>query len=126
MIIFDTDPCEPEAPPFPPDIPAATLLRSCALEAERQARLLGELDSTLGAAILGLGTAPDADRIARLRSVMITDLQIADRLRQESEGLAHALDLVAAAPSLSDRVKVDALLARIPNAALRNRLLSHG
>lgn len=126
MIVFDTDPFELAVPPFPPDIPAATLLRSCAIEAERQARLLGELDSTLGAAILGLGTAPDAERIARLRSVMISDLQLADRLRQESEGLARALDLVAAAPSLSDRVKVDAILARIPNAALRKRLLSQG
>ncbi len=126
MIIIETDQPEKFAEDLPPDITVAALLRSCAKEADRQARLVADLDRTLGSALLGLGTAPDQTSITRLRAALIGDLQLADRLRQESEGLARALRLLTAAKTLSDRLEVAEVLAIVPNGALRHRLLAPG
>ncbi|MBW7921842.1 MAG: hypothetical protein H3C51_07055 [Rubellimicrobium sp.] len=87
MIFADDDPVDPAAAlPWGAPADRRTLLAACADEARHLARALAGLDHALGRA-LASGAGPPAAA------------QALDRLRQEAEGLADVLALVAAGPA---------------------------
>lgn len=80
----DTGPQPPRSgPPVAPPT-AGAMLAACAAEAGHLARALAGLDQAMSAALAGVARAPP-------------ELQRVDLLRQEAEGLAATLALVAAA-----------------------------
>lgn len=139
MFILDDETEADEAPDLPTEIEPAALLAACAAEAERQAEGLRQLDAALGAALAlarqpaadgdlntgpsGAGAADGATHARALISALMSDLQKADRLRQEAEGLARALALLAGRPRSAGRVKADQVRSCTPVVALQNRLL---
>lgn len=108
----------------PSEIMARDLLANCASELRRQAGAMRSLDAALGA-VLNLCRAAldpaeaDAQMIAGLRM----DLQMADQLRQEGEGVAKALDLLAGVESLAAAIRSDAVCACTPLRDLQDRLM---
>lgn len=110
---------------LPSEVDPATLLAACAAEAERQAEGLRDLDAALGAALVmarrPIGDATDA---RALMSALAADLQKADRLRQEAEGLARALALLAGRPKSAGNLKAEQVRGCTPILALQHRLLA--
>lgn len=124
-MIFVGDDAEWRRPAAAPsEITARDLLANCASELRRQAGAMQSLDAALGAILNlcrnALGPAEaDAQMIAGLR----TDLQMADQLRQEVEGVAKALDLLVGVESLAAAIRSDAVCACTPLMDLQNRFL---
>lgn len=122
MFIDEPAPSDPDGTTVTA-IPARLLLASCAREAARQARQIALMDEAFGTALAparsgGQGT-PNSDALFHaLRS----RLQEIDRLRQEAQGLADVLHLLAAAPTETD-VPTDRIRACTPLVALRDRLV---
>lgn len=111
--------------PAPPVIAAQDLLLACAGEAARQAAAIARLDATIGAVLLQLRAAPQASVGAKgLVAAFGSALQEADLLRQESAGLARALELLCAAGMQPKPVDIAALRACAPTRALQARLLA--
>lgn len=127
MIVIGPDHVVAEAA-LPTRIGAADLLAACAAEAGRQAATMSELDTALGTALQMLramiASGEEGRGRATLVSALIADLQMADRLRQESEGLARALEMLAGLSSLNDQVPAEDIRACTPFAALQERLLA--
>lgn len=92
---------------------AGELLAACAIEAERQANALVQVDRALGEALLG--GSPDTD---------LRTLQLIDLIRQELSGLSGVLQLVAEEGSPENIIDVERLTARVPVAAQLDRLMS--
>lgn len=126
MILDEAEEYAPAARDLPDTIATGDLLAACAVEAARQAQAFGGLDSSLSKAVALLRAAmSDKSQIDRSSlSVLIRDLQMADRLRQESEGLARTLALLAATPASMDRVSAADLRACTVLQALHLRLLT--
>lgn len=105
-------------------IPARALLRACAQEAERHARQIAFLDEAFGTAIAPAETSDDMPpQPDRLLQVLHRRLQQIDSLRQEAQGLAAILHLLASAPMEMD-VPTDCIRTCTPLVALRDRLMS--
>lgn len=125
-MFIDDDPLDAAETVTPTDeIGAGALLAACVAEAERQAAALHQLDAALGAALV-MARRPPGNAVdgAALISALAADLQQADRLRQESEGLARALALLARLPPPSGTVRADEVRRCTPFVALQQRLLS--
>lgn len=131
MFVDDDHDTPPEDIALPVEIEAASLLAACAAEAERQSEGLRQLDAALGAALVlaqrpvGSPHGPNATESRALISALAADLQQADRLRQEAEGLARALALLANRPKGAGRLTADQIRRCTPILALQRRLLSH-
>ncbi|MEI6800833.1 MAG: hypothetical protein WCO04_16710 [Pseudomonadota bacterium] len=122
-MLFDDDPGGVSTPdPMPPHVTADALLAACAHEAAGQAQALHRLDAALGRAVAmarnGMGDG------AALIAALTADLQNADRLRQEAEGLARALNLLATVQMRDHRLTVDQVRGCTPFVALQRRLLA--
>ena len=126
MILDDADDAGPPERDLPDSIGAATLLAACATEAARQARAFGALDRSLGQAVGLLRAAmsgkPEVDPAGL--SALMRDLQMADSLRQDSEGLARTMALLVGLSALTDRVSAADLRACTVVHALYLRLLT--
>jgi hypothetical protein len=113
MILDDPDDAGSPERDLPDSIAAGALLAACAIEAARQAQAFGTLDRSLGQAVGLLRAAmagnPEVDPAGL--SALIRDLQMADGLRQDSEGLARAIALVSGSSALTDRVSAEDLRA---------------
>lgn len=122
-MLFDDDPGGVAAPdPMPLHVTADALLAACATEAAGQAQALHRLDAALGRAVtLARNGAGDG---AALVAALTADLQHADRLRQEAEGLARALTLLAAVPMHDHHLTADQVRGCTPVVALQRRLLA--
>lgn len=108
----------------PEDIGAQALLVACATEAARQARAMNQLDAVLGDALQTMSGAPHpVTSSPSSLSALIGGLQSADRLRQEIEGLAGVLELLASLDTLAVVIRAEQVRARTPLAALQQRLL---
>lgn len=125
MIVVDAGPEGVAIPDLPDRIAGADLLSACAAEAGRQAAALAELDIAIGLALAALraaetGAPTDPALVPRL----VRDLQLADRLRQESLGLARVLALLAAQPSPGDWLATPEVRDQAGLGGLQGRLLS--
>ncbi|OYU19954.1 MAG: hypothetical protein CFE34_02415 [Rhodobacteraceae bacterium PARR1] len=125
-MLFADDPGGTPLPdPLPADVRADDLLATCAAEAARQAQALHRLDAALGQT-LAMVRAAAGQADAGLVSALTADLQQADQLRQEAEGLAQALALLASLPRRPHLLTADQVRACTPIVALQRRLLSGG
>lgn len=122
-MLFDDDPGGASATdPLPTHVTADALLGACAREAAGQAQAIHQLDAALGRAVTMVrGQAGDR---AALIAALTADLQQADRLRQEAEGLARALRLLATVPMHDHRLTADQVRGCTPFVALQMRLLA--
>ena len=122
-MLFDDDPGV-AAPPdlLPSHVSADALLAACVRAASGQAQALHKLDMALGQAVTmarhGVGDG------AALIAALTADLQQADRLRQEAEGLARALHLLATVPMQGHQLTADQVRGCTPVASLQRRLLT--
>ena len=123
MFVDDQTADEPDVPYAPCQIDARQLLRACAAEAERQAAGMTQLDAALGTAV---AMARQQTQAAALVSALMTDLQKADLMRQELEGLSRALALVIAVPTLTTMVPAQSIEGCTPLLAMQQRLLRSG
>jgi hypothetical protein len=122
-MLFDDDPGGAAPPdPLPSHVSADVLLVACARVAAGQAQALNRLDAALGLAVTMArhGVGDSADLIAALTA----DLQQTDRLRQEAEGLARALHLLATVPMQGHQLTADQVRGCTPVASLQRRLLA--
>lgn len=125
MILIGTEDHGREGSVLPDVIAASALLEACAAEVRRQAADLAALDRALGVALAHLrrsDTPPLLDG-AHL-SVVMRELQGLDRLRQESEGLARTMALLARVQDLSQGISAQDLRGCTVMAALHARLLA--
>lgn len=107
------------------EIAVADLFAACSDELRRQALALGRLDAALGEALLAIRRQPPgADPGGPVSPALLSELQQADRLRQEAEGLARVLDLIVGGATLSGTVPSDRVRACSPLADLQDRLLA--
>ena len=124
MFVDEVHPAPVEEFHLPAEIEPAALLAACAAEAGRQAEGLRQLDAALGAAlVLAQRPAADPAEARVLISALAADLQQADRLRQEAEGLARALALLSDRPKGAGRLTADQVRGCTPILALQRRLL---
>lgn len=125
MIVIgnEADTARPVAAPS--YIIARDLLATCASEIRRQAAAMQSLDTALGAVLDMYRHAPSRkmDEKKHMTATLIADLQRADRLRQEVEGVARALDLLVAAESLATVIASDSVRDCTPLMDLQDRLL---
>jgi len=99
---------------------ARQLLLACVAEAQRQAAGMAQLDAALGAAV---AMARHPANATALVSALMTDLQKADLMRQELEGLSRALSLLVAVPTLNTVVSARGIQGCTPLLAMQQRLL---
>lgn len=121
--LADHPPCDDEE-----EVTAAAVLRSCAEEATRQAGAIARMDEAFGLALMagqsteldvpGPGPGPGMTR------TLAASLQQVDRLRQEAEGLARVLSLLAQLPPRRTTLLPAELRACTPLVALQHRLLA--
>lgn len=100
---------------------ARDLLATCVKEMSRQAAAIADLDAALGDVLMALRHAPGANPALSGRD--ITALQGADRIRQEIEGIARALELILKAGSLNAGIEGRHVRSCTPVAALQDRLM---
>jgi hypothetical protein len=125
MIFIDAEDSAATATELPAAIGMADLLAACAAEAARQAATLAELDTAIGATLELLRSADTAGSTdPTVVSMLARELQMADLLRQESEGLARVLALVSDGRGLSDQVSGAEIGACVRLGALQARMLT--
>lgn len=111
--MFEDDGTPDPAPT--PTVPTASsvqdLLAACAAEAKRQAAAMEDLDGFVGAILMCGAEAADPKALQRL-----------DLLRQEADGLARVLQLVASLTEHGTMVDGTAVTACLPLAAQRARI----
>ena len=122
MFVVEEQTPRTAADPPPEEMTAAALLSACAREAMRQADGLRRLDAALGAA-LALARPPTGVEVGPLVTALTADLQQADRLRQEVEGLARTLALLSSVSTCEGVVSAAQIRGCTPVAELQNRLL---
>lgn len=105
-----SDPAPTEAP-LPEARSVQDLLIACAAEAKRQAGAVQDLDGFVGSVLMGGAAAADPQALQRL-----------DLLRQEADGLARVLQLVAAQAGHGTMIDGRAVMACLPLAAQRARI----
>ncbi len=121
-MLFADDPGGTLQPdPWPPDVTAGDLLATCAAEAARQAQALHRLDTALAQTMAVLRAGPGEAAVIRN---LTAELQQADQVRQEAEGLARALALLARLPPRPERLSADQVRACTPFVALQRRFLT--
>lgn len=124
MIVIGADDVEC-ALSLPESILARKLLSACAAEMRYQSAAMNALDIALGEMLLSLRQAADgAGGEPRLPSALLRHLQRADHTRQEVEGIAQALSLLASTGSLDDILPSDLVRDCSPVVALQRRLLA--
>lgn len=108
------------------EIMARDLLAGCAREIRQYAGAMQGLDTALGAVLdrLRSGPGPTTDRPAMMSPDLMADLQRADRLRQELEGVAKALELLVTVNSMETGIPSQAVRVCTPLLELQDRLLS--
>ena len=106
------------------NISTRLLLAACAREADRQARKIAHLDMAFGQALEARRCGDlQSTPLASLPRTLAVNLQQIDRLRQEMQGLANVLDLLAHVPSMDGDLRSDLIRTCTPLVALRDRLL---
>ena len=120
MIFIGNSPDAPVSLPPDQDIAMADLLSACASELRHQAIAMATLDTALGG-ILDLWRAGER---RDLHPALLRDLQRADHLRQETEGLARVLDMLVQAGPSTDPIRSAAIRACTPLLAQQDRLLA--
>jgi hypothetical protein len=109
----------PDPVPTAPTVASASsvhdLLAACAAEAKRQAAAMEDLDGLVGDVLMRGAEAADPHALQRL-----------DLLRQEADGLARVLQLVASLAERGTKVDGTAVTACLPLAAQRARISAHG
>lgn len=111
MIIDDHSAGGPEEPLTGQRLTAADILAACVVEADRHAKALARMDTTVGAALENGQVAIDHKT-----------LQALDLLRQEADGLARVLHLVTSMPSTGSVIDAASIMRCAPLAAQRARL----
>jgi hypothetical protein len=111
LIIDDHSAGRPEEHPTGPRRTAAEILAACVLEADRHAKALARMDTTVGAALEAGQAAIDHKT-----------LQALDLLRQEADGLARMLHLATSMPSTDAVIDAASIARCVPLAAQRARL----
>jgi hypothetical protein len=99
----------------PSEKPVHDLLAACAAEATRQAAAMRDLDGFVGDLLMRGAAAADPQALQRL-----------DLLRQEADGLARVLQLVASQAERNTMVDGTAVTACLPLAAQRARISAAG
>lgn len=123
IVICDAQNTQPDAP-ADRGIAAQDLLFACATEMRRQAAEMAALDAALGRLLeLWNGSASQPGAQPGLLPSHLRDLQKADQLRQESEGLATILDLLAQAGGSLTTIRFEAIRAGTPLRDQQTRLL---
>jgi hypothetical protein len=113
LIVDDGEQQAAAGAPDPRAPSAREMLGACVREAERHADALGSLDAAVGR-ILATGTV----------ATELGALQGLDLLRQEAEALSRVLRLVATADGPDQPLDAQDLVACVPVAAQRARLMS--
>jgi hypothetical protein len=109
----------------PSEIVARDLLAACASEMRRQAGAMASLDTALGGVLdMFRGSSDPAGAKAQMSPALLAELQRADQLRQEMDGVARVLELLAGVESLILAVGSETVCACTPLTDLRGRLLS--
>ena len=110
---------------MPSEVTAQELLVACAAAMRRQAEGMGKMDVALGRVLEHLrAQAVSTGAASPIFTDVLVDLQRADQLRQEAEGLAKVLELVVRFGTVEGLVPTDALRACTPLAELQERLLA--
>ena len=125
-MFIDDDPRDAlAATDMPTRITARDLLLACASEAWRQSAAAARLDAVLGASLGAMRSSGSAvsDRPEAL-APLAGELQKADLLRQELEGLARTLALLANVRSFSASLTAEQVRLCAPLGELQGRLLS--
>lgn len=125
-MIFVANDTETAAPAeTPSEIVARDLLAACASEMRRQAGAMASLDTALGGVLEILrGSSDPAGAKAQMTPALLAELQCADQLRQEMDGVARVLELLAGVESLILAIGSETVCACTPLTDLRRRLLS--
>jgi hypothetical protein len=110
----DSDPI-PKGAAVPSEKSVHDLIAACAAEAKRQAAAMQDLDGFVGDVLMRGTAAVDPRALQRL-----------DLLRQEADGLARVLQLVASQAQLGIMVDGTAVTACLPLAAQRARISEPG
>lgn len=105
----------------PTQVIARRLLFACIKEAERLALSMKDLDRTLGSKI---AITHQPEKVADFVRNLSSDLQKADIIRQELEGLSRALDLLWDVETLDDRISNDSICCCTPLVDMQRRLLN--
>lgn len=124
-MIFVANDTETAAPAeTPSEIVARDLLAACASEMRRQAGAMASLDTALGGVLeIFRGSSDPAGAKAQMTPALLAELQCADQLRQEMDGVARVLELLAGLESLILAVRSETVCACTPLTDLRGRLL---
>ena len=123
IIICDAGDTQADAP-ADRGIAAQDLLFACATEMRRQAADMATLDAALGRLLeLWNRSASQPGAQSGLLPSLLRDLQKADQLRQEIEGLAAILDLLAQAGGSPATIQFEAIRAGTPLRDQQTRLL---
>jgi hypothetical protein len=109
----------------PDEIAVQQVLAACASEAIRQAHVMTGLDSSIGSALAILRQGREG-QVRHPPAGLVSSLQQADRLRQEMEGLAKVLALLADIGGQTGTVDASRIRACTPFRDLQERLLSRG
>ncbi len=121
MIIDDPHSEQSDDCQGPTQVIARRLLFACIKESERQALSMKDLDRTLGSTI---AIAHQPEKVADFFRNLSSDLQKADIIRQELEGLSRVLDLLWNVETLDDRISNDRIYCCTPLVDMRRRLLN--
>lgn len=123
IVICDARDTQADAP-ADREIAAQDLLSACATEMRRQAAEMAALDGALGRLLeLWNRSASQPGAQPGLLPSLLRDLQKADQLRQEIEGLATILDLLAQAGGSPATIQFEAIRAGTPLRDQQTRLL---
>lgn len=121
-MIFEGTEDEDAPPPLPDIVSGRDLLAACAAEVSRQAAAFAALDRTMGKVLGLVQLSAAANR--EIVSGLLHEMQGIDRLRQECEGLARTMAVLAVLPSLSSPVQARDVLELAAVGDLQRRLLS--
>lgn len=124
-MIFEGLEAEAAAPAAAPsEIVARDLLAACSSEIRRQAGAMASLDASLGAMLdIWRRSSDSAETKTLMTPGLLAELQRADQLRQEMEGIARTLALLVAAGSLILPIRSETVRACTPLGDLQGRLL---
>lgn len=120
MIVEDQFSASTNNDQAPTHFVARDLLLACVAEAERHAFFLKELDSVLGAAF---GVDRRSASVSEFVKEFSLELQRADIIRQELEGLSSLLKLLQGIATLEDTIPYDRIQCCSPLADMQRRIL---
>ena len=125
MIFIGGTPSVERSGDMPSEVTTQDLLVACAAAMRRQADAMGKMDVALGKVLEHLRRpALPTGAAASICGSLMRDLQRADRIRQEAEGLAKVLEVVACSGTVEGSIPTDALRGCTPLAELQARLFA--